>query len=307
MGLPVPPGMVAEGSTPTRKAKIQHDELPVGGAPPVDAPAFKDAPKRAMPQHVEEAQLPANHQKRSPEEVKADFEKAAAIMSRGQVTSTGTPDRAVSLQDTPVAAQAAVAQPETPQPDPSEPLPDAIESDDDGPTFGDMRSTGSFAWEEYHAAMQEKSDFRRPEIRRAIEGRSGDIDVEDLILYESVSQRQIIIPGKLEPVFRTLTTAEDLAMKDWVYALKGSDRYILDTLTAMTITMGLKSFNDADLPDHRAPNEAGEMVPDEELFQKKMKIVTALGASIVGILSVSYKWFDERVRKTLVTGVLGKS
>jgi hypothetical protein len=239
------------------------------------------------------------------------------IMNQGKVTPTGTPDQAVSLQDTPPVQTASKAQPQQPpapqqsgQPQPTkyaEPpvLPDDIE--EDGPTLGDMRGGDSFAWEEYHAAMQEKSDFRRPDIRKAVEERSGEINVEDLILYESVSQRQIIIPGKLEPVFRTLTTAEDLAMKDWVYQLKGSDRYILDTLTAMTVTMGLKTFNDAELPEHRKPNDIGELIPDKELFDAKMRIVMGLGAPVVGLLSVTYKWFDERARKTLVAGVLGKS
>lgn len=312
-GLPVPPGM----QSATKRAKVKQGDLPVGGAPPVDIPPFQEvAAKRAIPQHIEEQQLPVNHEKRAPEEVKADLEKAMELMSRGKVTPTGTPEEAVALQDTPVERppqKRVLAQPEPETPPATTPrvedpptLPDDIE--EDGPTLGEISSTGgSFAWEEYHTAMQEKSDFRRPDIRKAIEERSGEIDVEDLILYESVSQRQIVIPGKLEPVFRTLTTAEDLAMKDWVYKLQGSDRYILDTLTAMTVTMGLKTFNDAELPEHRKPNEAGELVPDKNLFEAKMRIVLGLGAPVIGLLSVAYKWFDERARKTLVSGVLGKS
>jgi len=281
MGLPLPKGVSA-----TQKSKVKSDDLPVGGAPPVTMPNFADAAaqRRAVPARVEEQQLPVNNQRRSPEEVKADFEAATALISKGMEGAAETSTETA----------------------PEPPKPESSFDEDDGPTFGDLRGSTSFDWDEYHATLQETSDFRRPEIRKAVEARCTELNIEDLILYESVSQRQVIIPGKLEPVFRSLTTLEDLALKQWVYELRGSDRYILDTLMAMTLTMGLKAFNDVDLPDHMKKDESGERAPDKELFEAKMKIVKNLGSSIVGILVVTYKWFDERVRRTLITGVLGK-
>jgi hypothetical protein len=276
MGLPLPKNMA------TRKSRVDKADLPVGGAPPVDAPNLADiaARSRALPQHIEDQQLPQSP-RRSSEEIREDFKKAVAVL-QNEKTETAAEKPGIEV------------------------IEDEFEAKEgEGPTFGDMRS-GTFAWDEYHAALQEISDFRRPEIRKAIESRCKDIDVEDLILYESVTQRQIIVPGKLEPVFRSLTASEDLAIKQWVYEIKGSDRYVLDSITLMTLTMGLKSFNDAELPDHMKKNELGERAPDKELFEKKMRIVQNIGTPIIGIMTIAYKWFDERVRRTLVTGVLGK-
>jgi len=302
--LPVPPHL-----TSTQKAKVKDGSLPVGGAPPVDIPRFDQLPRRtgAMPAQREAEQMPQPN-KRAAEEIKADFLAAQAALEQAQKTgqapaATGTPGAAQGIQD-------AVDQPWPPK----EPMPQQAQApvqseapaEGEGPTVGDVQEhNNEFGWNAYHAALQE-SNFDTPELRRAIEGRCPEISIEDLILTESVTQRHLIIPGKLEVVFRSLTTEEDMSIKKYMYELTGSDRYILDSLTLMTLTCGLVSFNDAPMPDHRIRKD-GEEETDKDLLAAKMVRVKGLPLSIISLLTVVYTWFDQRVRKQLVVEALGKS
>jgi hypothetical protein len=275
--LPVPQRM-----SPTQRAKIKDEDLPVGGAPPIkDLPRFdKMPPPRPMPENVEKAQLPQARQARSPEEIKSDFQKLAEMTQQ---------------QQQPTPPQEA----KSPPPPKEEPAP---EEDDSGPTLGDLND---FGWGAYHDNLQDESDYRKPEVREAIESRCAEIEIGDLILYESVNQRHIIIPGQLEVVFRSITASEDLAIKDVIYRTVGSQRYILDTLTLMTLCCGLKTFNDAELPDHMEMKD-GERFFNESRFNEKMKVLKGLSLPVVSLLSVAYIWFDQRIRRQLVMGVLGK-
>lgn len=313
--LPVP-----EGMSPVARARVKPGDLPVGGAPPISSlPRFdKMPPPHAIPRAAE-GQLPQQQQPpRSPEEIKADWERASQLLSQGKVPPTNRPEDARPLQDTSrpplnmwkkedysnIAAPWDVQQVAPPPPAPPSVPPPQSEggTEDGGPTFGEL---SDFDWDAYHME-QKNSDFRAPEIKAAIQARSSDIDIGDIILYESVEQRQIIIPDKLEVVFRTLTANEDIAIKDYIYRLVGGTRYVVDMLTLMTLTCGLKAFNDAELPDHMAL-EAGERVWNDEKFEAKMRAVKGLGIQVVSLLSITYFWFDQSVRKKLVAGVLGKS
>ncbi len=292
--------MVKKDRLPLPKAmgavERARTELPVGGAPPIkDLPRFdKMPPPSAMPRAAEK-QMPQREPPRSPEEIKADFERAAEMLSKGDVRATNRPEEARSLQDTTIPSQVAW-KPQASQEPQQEEAPA-----EEGPTFGEL---SDFDWESYHTE-QKNSDFRAPEIRTAIQARSPEVEIEDLILYESVEQRQVIIPGKLEVVFRTLTASEDVAIKDYIYRMVGGTRYVVDMLTLITLTCGLKTFNDVDLPDHMKL-EAGERVWDDERLEAKMKVVKNLGIQLVSLLSITYFWFDQSVRKKLVAGVLGK-
>ena len=302
--LPVPSHL--RGSTPTKKAKVEDDALPVGGAPPVTVPSFDAIPRRAVPQHTEEQQLPTQGQNppRAPEAIKADFERAASLFNtRDNATTSSNP---VSLDDVSPTADP----PRTTIPANSKVAKKSVVDDeedrdyDDGPTVGDMRD---YPYDSYRKEVERQNiTFNTPEIRKAIESRLEPIPTEHIVLYESVSQRFPIIPGTLEVTFRSLTAGEDMAIKDAMYKIVGSDRYVLDTLILMTLTCGLKSFNGAALPDHMITNEAGNRVLDEERMSVKLEAVKRLPLQIVALLSITYGWFDEAIRGLLVKEILGK-
>lgn len=335
--LPIPQSLSA-----TQKAKVGEDALPVGGAPPVPMPSFEEAlgRRRATPRHVEEQQLPRQggpNPPRSPEEIKADMEKATALFSKGQVTDPNNPpdpSQAATLPDVApnaqsveidpqghiahdpmsIPAQGNIPQPQQPQQQQTIPTPeiqqkvveeaakDVAGVDDDGPTLGDLRD---YPWKSYSNAMQREADYQRDDVREAIEARLKDVDVSDMILYESVSQLHPIIPGRLEVDLRTLTPEEDLYIKNEVYAIEGSDRYVLDKMVLYTLTMGLKTFNGREMPDHMTMVD-GERQVDVDKLAMKTRIVTRIPIQVVSLMSVVYGWFDNRMRRKLVSGVLGK-
>lgn len=270
------------------------------GAPPVAAPRFDQVSRNAPPTEGAGA-LPKQDQQRQPrdiEVIKKDLEEAAQAL-QAQKEASG----------------------------PAEPTKEVAASEEKRPTLGDVK--GAKYWEEYRSSLQDfdeslnpdkkpedydeegdlwesEGDFRQNKIRKAVEARLKPLQIHDIILYESVEQRQVLIPGVFEVVFRSLTTNEDMAIKDMVYELVGSDRYILDCLTVMTLTCGLKSFNDAELPSHMVEKD-GEYVVDKEKFKSKYAKVRSFGLHNVALMSVAYMWFDKRIRGQIIDEVLGKS
>jgi hypothetical protein len=271
------------------------------GAPPIAPPRFDQVAQGAPPTEGAGA-LPKEQEQRPtrpPEVIKKDMEEMAKVLQKQQDES-GRADPVKSLE-------------------PSEATRE--------PTLGDVK--GPKFWDEYRSSLQKfddslrpdpkpeeldaegdlwesDGDFRQGSIREAIESRLEPLQTHDIILYESVEQRHVIIPGTLEVMFRSLTTNEDMAIKELVYELVGSDRYVLDCLTVMTLTCGLKSFNGAELPTHLVEKD-GDLVVDKEKFKTKYARVRALNLHTVALLSVVYMWFDKRIRSQIISSILGKS
>lgn len=309
----------------TQRAKVEDEALPVGGAPPVDIPAFDKIQPRAIPEQTEAQQLPSQHQRpaRSPEEIQADLKKATELFSQGQVTAPqNTPAQAQGLPDaapgaSPVAPPPSPVTPDpapqaqttipanSPQQPPAPPAPEPELDEPGGPTVGDFRD---YPWDVYQKEVQKKSsDFNTPKIRKAIEDRVAPIPTANLIMYESVDRVYPIIPGTLEVTFRSLTAQEDMMIKDKMFEVQGSDRYVLDTLILMTLTCGLKVFNGATLPDHMKTDDVGNLVVDEDRLKVKMGVIQRLSLQVVSLLSVVYGWFDEHIRSQMVDEILKKS
>jgi hypothetical protein len=132
--------------------------------------------------------------------------------------------------------------------------------------------------------------------REAIESRCGEIDLEQLLFNQEVRQRVPIIPGKLEPTFRSVSTNEDLYTKRKMAGLEGSRQYIMDTFGLMNLTCGLYSINGREIPTHLDKDG----VPDDKLFEVKMKFLMKFPIQVISDLSANYAWFNRRVSKLLV-------
>lgn len=185
--------------------------------------------------------------------------------------------------------------------------PEKAEDPEGGPTLGDLKDDPPWDWGGYRGAMeQSEKTFQDKGVREAVEARLSELPIEDIVLYESVSQRHEIIPGVLSVTFRSLTASEDLALKRMTYETSGSDRYVLDRLILMTLTCGLVDYQGHPLPDHLVDKE-GRKQFDVDAFNAKFAEVERLGLHVIGMLSVVYSWFDERVRNTLIDGMLKKS
>lgn len=286
-------------TTSAVEAAKQRAESRDRGAPVVHAPRFDQVADNAPRTPAAGELPPQQRQARDPAEVKKDLAEAAKALQAQEAES----GRAAPAQEL-----------------------EKEEKETKRPTLGDLK--GPRFWGEYRSSLEKfdpnlkdtkpedfdedgdlwesEGDFRQNPIRKAIESRLQPLSINDIILYESVEQHHVLIPGALEVVFRSLTTNEDLAIKDMVYELIGSDRYVLDCLTVMTLTCGLKSFNGAELPSHLIEKE-GEYVVDKEKFKAKYERVRALALHTVALLSVAYMWFDRRIRAQIVDEILGKS
>lgn len=138
--------------------------------------------------------------------------------------------------------------------------------------------------------------------RLDIESRCEDMNFEDLIWKNEVQQRVPIKPGQFEPVFRSLTPAENLFIKAFISKENiTTDMYIMEKMGLCQLACSLVSLNGKDLPPHRDQN--GEI--KEELFKSKLARVMAMSGYIIADLGLNYTWFDLRVRKLINPDALG--
>jgi hypothetical protein len=153
--------------------------------------------------------------------------------------------------------------------------------------------------------MMMKDIINNEKQREIIEARCKPMDVSDLIVNGFVTQKVPIIPGKLEPEFRSMSGSEDLAIKRLIM-LEGkgtevNDRYLLDKFSLMSVTVGVHAINNNPLPSHL--NSDGAF--DDDAFWKKFNMVVRYPFHLLASLGVNYFWFEIRVRKLFVAEKLG--
>ena len=138
--------------------------------------------------------------------------------------------------------------------------------------------------------------------RKDIESRCAPMNIEDLILKDEVRQRVPIIPDKFEVEFRSLTSQENLFIKQFIAKeTTTTDMYLLEKLGICQLTCAVVSVNGKALPDHR--DSDGQVKND--LFLEKFKRLSKMSGYIVTDLGLNYMWFDLRVRKLINPEVLG--
>ena len=185
---------------------------------------------------------------------------------------------------------------------------------DDGPSDSSVESTegagddvdGDF--EDDWLSLDAGDIFSNKKIRKRIEKGLASMAVEDLILHGEVVQDVTLIRNRANPdrpklwvTFRSVSAIEDLAIKKRFYDDEGPDRYMLDRYSIMNLCIGLKAINGKEQPPHL--DEEGEF--DDEAFKKKFRKIARMPHQLLAFLVINYLWFDERVRKILVTEELG--
>ena len=214
---------------------------------------------------------------RSPEEIKADMEKLnQGIRAHADVT-----------QDT----DSGPSDPESEK---------AIGEDADDQIDGDF--------EDDWLGLDAGDIFNNPKIRKRVEKGLKKMEVEDLIMHGEVVQDVTLISNKIDPnrpklwvTFRSVSAIEDLAIKKRFYDEEGPDRFMLDRYSIMNLCIGLKAINGKEQPPHL--DENGEFDDDE--FKKKYRKIARMPHQLLAFLVINYLWFDERVRRILVTEELG--
>lgn len=284
--LPAPAGLSA-----LDRAKMR--DMPLGGAPPISMGGVNLAQQQERArQDAVDAQMRAskaaenaaaaaqntsglpkpvvNPGARSPEEVRRDVETIAEVA------------RVASSEET--APEEKVEEKSEPAEDPKNML---AELDD-------------FEWDRLEREM-EHSDFNNPILKKKIEARCKPMKVGDLVSNAEACQNVPIKPGELEVEFQTVKGRTDLKIKQMLFQEEGSDRYIFDKYSIMNLTAGIRSINRYPLPDYR--DENGNF--DEKKFEEKLECVLNYPIQMIGILSVNFIWFDQRVRRLFTTDELG--
>lgn len=130
----------------------------------------------------------------------------------------------------------------------------------------------------------------------SIEARCQPMSFDELLMYGSVKQKVPIIPGKFEPVFRSLFGEENEEILRMMGSVRGPDQYILDVMSLYQLTCGLYSVNGRVLPDHL--DKSSDF--NEEMFRAKHKVVRKMALPILADLDVNFRWFTRRVQKLTV-------
>lgn len=141
-----------------------------------------------------------------------------------------------------------------------------------------------------------RSLISNKERREAIEKRCTPMDVDDLLLTGEVRQVVPILPGKIEPTYRSVSGDEDQFIKQLMSGERGSEQYIMDRYSLLNLTAGLYALNGRVLPPHLDKN--GD--PTKELFTAKLKVVAKYAYLLLADLSVNYVWFTRRVQRLMV-------
>jgi hypothetical protein len=167
---------------------------------------------------------------------------------------------------------------------------------------------------QYGVSKEQVSLLMHRKRRKEIESRLPPLSIEDLLLHGEIRQKVSILPSKFEPTFRSSSGEEDLFVKRMASFeeeedKKGerrlipineqlfTDRYLMDRLALMNLTVGVYALNDRPLPDHL--DEA--RVPQGPLFFAKSRMLCRQPSIILADLNINHFWFLDRVEKLLLS------
>lgn len=262
--------------TATNKAK-GRDRPPLGGAPPINIQQRKptDHPgEQYGPQAQHNQQQPDT--RRSPDEVKADFDKYADALKQHK-EDTESPDP-----------------PNTDDVDQEENDDGEDQSDQDRSyVYGDLDKGFSGDEEE----NEEEAERKRRQAR--IESKLETLNVEDIFTYGELRQRIVLENYTIE--FRTTSGEEDLEIKNQLFSAEGTARYVIDKFALMNLCIGLRALNDQVWPSHLDKDDNFDL----DLFNKKFKKLLKIPTILLEDMSLNYTWFNDRAKKIITADKLG--
>lgn len=165
---------------------------------------------------------------------------------------------------------------------------------------------------DYDALRQrmEKDVLNNQKQRELIRGRCKELDLDELIMKNRVSQDVPIVPakdGKRGFVIRytSMTGEEDLALKQLIMqesqSVEVTERYLLDKFAFMSIACGLTAINGNPAPTHL--DDKGNF--DEKKFWIKFAWTLKRNIHMLASIGVNHSWFEQDVRKLFVAEKLG--
>ena len=161
-----------------------------------------------------------------------------------------------------------------------------------------------FDLDSFRQAMM-RDILNNPEQKDLIESRLTELDLDELIVNNRVTQEIQIIPGSFTITLHSMTGEEDMHIKrlimDESKSVEVSERYLLDKYSFMSIAVGLAAINGKALG--RVENAEGNW--DDDVFWKKYNRIIKLPLHMLASIGVNLFWFEARVRKLFVAEKVG--
>jgi hypothetical protein len=259
-------------------------------SPQALAQSTKTAPGQLSPQSVEGLQALQQHQRQAAEGMPQTEEQAARQAAAGAAAQSSRVGKPYNRVEGPEEKS------ETSDEDRKK-IKEAIEKMD------------SFDYDALQRQMEEDI-LNNPEQREIIEARLKELDFDELVTKNRVTQDVIIHPGsdtrgRLWFTYESMTGEEDLVLKQIIMkeskSIEVTGQYLLDKFAFMSIAIGLKAINGNALPRHT--NEKGEF--DEDKFWLKFNWVLQKPLHLLSCIGINHTWFEQRVRKMFVAEKLG--
>lgn len=142
--------------------------------------------------------------------------------------------------------------------------------------------------------------LKNPEQRETVEARLKPLDVGELIIKNTVSQRVPIRVGIFEPTFTSMPGDVELRLKQLLVqesrSVAVTEAYLLDKYAVMTTTAGTTAINGNPAPSMYDVN--GDF--NEDLFWEKFRWMLKRNIHMLASLGIHYSWFEQRVRRLFV-------
>jgi hypothetical protein len=154
------------------------------------------------------------------------------------------------------------------------------------------------------AAETETAEPMSPEdkLRKVMESRLTPIDIGEYLMRGEAHQKVVIIPNKLEVIFRTVSEFEEVYVDEQLSKEKDvSTRQFLRRSNEWALATHIFSVNGQKWP---LVNEADGTINDASM-QRRLAHVRKLSSPIFVLLVQNLGWFLERVQESLTLEALG--
>lgn len=173
-----------------------------------------------------------------------------------------------------------------------------------------IQKMDAFDYNAWREAMNQDV-LNNPDQRKIIRARCKQLDIEDLIVKNKVSQDVPIVVDSKTQVHRfwvqytSMTGEEDLALKRLIMieskAVEVTERYLLDKYAFMSMTCGITRINGNPAPGHM--DERGDF--NDAKFWEKFNWMMKRPLHMLASIGLNHAWFEIDVRKLFVAEKLG--
>lgn len=135
--------------------------------------------------------------------------------------------------------------------------------------------------------------------KRAIESRCEPMNFDDLLWKGEVQQRVPINPGVFEVTFKSINGDENLFIRRYMAKqTRVSDAHDVDIYQMCQLAISVVAIHGRTTKTFDPLTDRDGQI-DDNVFAKKLKMISGMALPILADLSVNHTWFDLRVRRLI--------